>query len=534
MPDGRLGPDEVYWSCEKGLEDDMRVHSGQLHSLQESRRGFTPSPAWDQAIVLSNRGPVSQERGTDGSLRSRRSSGGLVTALEPLVQACAGTWVSCGTQACETAIDAESVFDVRCATSRYRLRHVGLSAGDYRGYYYGFANEGLWPLCHSVRVQPVFRPSDFLAYRSANRRFAAAVADEATCPAPLLLVQDYHFGLAPRELRYRLPAATIVSFWHIPWPPPHVLRVCPWAREMVDGLLASDIAGFQTPGDCTNFINAAERMLGANVDPSSGTVRYRGRQTRVGAYPVGVEWNNEIVRATPEAAVCHERVRRELGLAANVMLGVGVDRLDYTKGINEKFLAIERLLEQRPVLRSRFVFVQVAEPSRECLSEYRSAREQIVATARRVNERFGNESHRPILLRESHHAPEEVYRLYRAADVCHVGSLRDGMNLVAKEFVCARDDEHGVLVLSDRTGAALQLRDALLINPWSIESSASALWKALTMADTEQVNRMRRLRLSVADADAGCWARRLLADAESMRSTGCMVETRLPVTQLSA
>jgi trehalose 6-phosphate synthase len=414
---------------------------------------------------------------------------------------------------------------------RYRLRHVCLSENEYRGYYAGFANEGLWPLCHAVRVQPVFRPTDFFAYRSVNRRFADAVADEARCVAPLVLVQDYHFGLAPRELRYRLSAATIVSFWHIPWPPLHVLRMCPWARELVDGLLASDIAGFQTPGDCTNFLDAAERILGAHVDHSTGTVHYRERTTRVGAYPVGVEWNNAVVRATPPAPVCREQVRRALALPTDVMLGVGIDRLDYTKGINEKFLAIERLLEQQPALRGRFVFVQVAEPSREQLSEYRSAREQLVATARRVNERFGDRLHGPIVLRESHHRPEEVYRLYRAADFCHVGSLRDGMNLVAKEFVCARDDEHGVLVLSECTGAALQLRDALLINPWSAESSSHAMWTALTMPADEQVKRMRRLRLSVAGADAGCWARRLLADADSVQRTAVSV---VATAQLSA
>ena len=370
----------------------MRVQSGQMHSPQESRGGLTPSPVWNQAIVLSNRGPFSLERGTDGSLRSRRSSGGLVTALEPLVQACSGTWVVCGMQSGDAGSEPAGGFDVRCATSRYRLRQVCLSAEEYQGDYYGFANEGLWPLCHAVRVQPVFRPTDFFAYRSANRRFAAAVADEATCSAPLLLVQDYHFGLVPRELRFRLPAATIVSFWHIPWPPLHVLRICPWARELVDGLLATDIAGFQTTDDSTNFLTAVERILGGDVNHSSGTVLYRGRQTRVGAYPVGVEWNNETVRATPPAAVCRACVRGELELAADITLGVGIDRLDYTKGINEKFLAIERLLEQHSGLRGRFAFVQVAEPSRDCLPEYRSAREQLVATAKRVNERFGDGS----------------------------------------------------------------------------------------------------------------------------------------------
>jgi trehalose-6-phosphate synthase len=516
------------------LEDDMRVHSGQMHSPQESRRGLIPSPSWHQAIVLSNRGPVSQERGTDGTLRSRRSSGGLVTALEPLARTCSATWVACGSQAAETVAATGGGLDVRSATPRYRVRHVCLSTEEFQGYYSGFANEGLWPLCHAVRVQPVFRLTDFLAYRSANRRFAAAVADEATCADPLILVQDYHFGLAPRELRSRLPAATIVSFWHIPWPALHILRGCPWARELVDGLLASDIAGFQTPSDRTNFLNAVERIFGAEVDYSSGNVLYRGRLTRVGAYPVGVEWNNEVVCATPPAAICREQIRRELGLPSDVMLGVGVDRLDYTKGINEKFRAIERLLEQQPASRERFVFLQVAEPSRDHLPEYQSAREQLVATARRVNERFGNGSHAPILLRESHHTPEEVYRLYRAADFCHVGSLRDGMNLVAKEFVCARDDEHGVLVLSDCTGAALQLRDALLINPWSVESSSDAMWKALTMPESEQAKRMRRLRLSVAGADAACWGRRLLAEADSVRGTGVAADTRAPAEQLSA
>jgi trehalose 6-phosphate synthase len=414
------------------------------------------------------------------------------------------------------------------------VRYVCLTDSDYRGYYYGFANEGLWPLCHGVGVQPVFRSGDFLAYQSANTRFAAAVADEATCPNPLVLVQDYHFALAPRELRHRLPDATIVTFWHIPWPAPHVLRVCPWSRDILHGLLGSDIAGFQTPADCTNFFQAVESMLGASVDRGTGVVTYRGRQTRVDAYPVGVEWNNEVVHATPPVPVCRERVRRDLELSADVMLGVGIDRLDYTKGINQKFLAIERLLEQQPDLRGRFAFVQVAEPSRESLPDYRSARDQLVATARRVNERFGGGANGPILLRESHHEPAEVYRLYRAADVCYVGSLRDGMNLVAKEFVCARDDEHGVLVLSDRAGAALQLRDALLINPWSVESAVGAIAKALTMSEREQVHRMRRMRLSVAGADARCWARRLLADARSVQTAEFPAGSIAPAVPLSA
>jgi trehalose 6-phosphate synthase len=379
-----------------------------------------------------------------------------------------------------------------------------------------------------VGVQPVFRTHDFLTYRSANARFATATADEATCAAPLLLVQDYHFALAPRELRHRLPLSTIVTFWHIPWPPLHVLRVCPWARDLVYGLLGSDIVGFQTPLDCENFLTSVEKILGSDIDRVSGTVMHRGQRTQVRSYPVGIEWNNEIVRAAPPVSVCRDQVRRDLALTADVRLGVGVDRLDYTKGINEKLLAIERVLEQHPELRGRFTFVQVAEPSRECLPEYRSAREQIRATAQRVNERFAGGENQPILLRESHHEPAEVYQLYRAADFCHVGSLRDGMNLVAKEFVCARDDERGVLVLSHCTGAALQLPEALQINPWAAESSADAIAQALTMPELEQASRMRAMRRTVSTSDAGWWARQLLADAVSARKTEVRLERRTP------
>ena len=513
----------------------MRSYALQMQSPEESRSRPTPWPTWDQAIVLSNRGPISQERGADGSIRSRRSSGGLVTALEPLVHACSATWVACGARAGDLASTTVGDLDVRSATSRYRLRHVCLSESEYRGYYYGFANEGLWPLCHALRVQPIFRSSDFRAYTSANIRFAAAVADEATCATPLLLVQDYHFALAPRELRHRLPLSTIVTFWHIPWPPLHVLRVCPWAREVIEGLLGSDIAGFQTPADCANFLKAVELTLGAEVDRDSGLVRHRGRHTQVRAYPVGVEWNNDVARATPPAHVCREHVARELGLPANVTLGIGIDRLDYTKGINEKFLAIERVLEQHHDLRGRLIFVQVAEPSRDCLPEYRNAREQLHATAARVNARFGRNGILPIVLRESHHEPEDVYRLYRAADFCYVGSLRDGMNLVAKEFVNARDDERGVLILSQATGAALQLREALLINPWSLESSADAIVQAMNMPEAEQTNRMRMLRQTVAGSDVEWWARGLLTDAASVHAAD---QTTAPITspavQLSA
>jgi trehalose 6-phosphate synthase len=361
-------------------------------------------------------------------------------------------------------------------------------------------------------------------YQLANARFASAVDEEAEGASPLVLVQDYHFALAPRILRSRLPSSTVVAFWHIPWPRPRVFKVCPWRHEVLDGLLGSDIVGFQTREDCEKFLDTIESTLPAHIDRGQSVVTFRGHSTQVRAYPVGVEWTNPFVRTTPAAKACRARVCRDLQLPAGVRVGVGVDRLDYTKGINEKFLAIERLLEMHAEFRGRFVFVQIAEPSRECLPAYRTARAQIVETTERVNRRFGTDLYRPIVLLEAHHEPAEVYRLYRAADVCYVGSLHDGMNLVAKEFVCARGDERGVLILSQFTGAAQQLGAALVVNPYAVDESAEVLAQALCMSDEEQSKRMRRMRRVVERFDASWWADRLLHDALAVKSTG---DTRL-------
>ena len=325
--------------------------------------------------MLANRAPFTHERTGDGGVSLKRSASGLVTALEPLVEACSGIWVAHGAGNADTACaDDRGGLDVPPANPQYRLRYVWLPDHEHRGYYYGFANEGLWPLCHSVHVQPVFRSTDFRMYQLANARFAAAVCEEAEGTSPLVLVQDYHFALAPRILRSRLPLSTVVAFWHIPWPYPRVFKVCPWGQEVLDGLLGSDIVGFQTREDCANFLDTIESTLPADVDRSQNVVTFRGHSTQVRAYPVGVEWANPFVRATPAAKACRARVCRDLQLPAGVRVGVGVDRLDYTKGINEKFLAIERLLEMHPEFRGRFVFVQIAEPSRECLPAYRTAR----------------------------------------------------------------------------------------------------------------------------------------------------------------
>jgi trehalose 6-phosphate synthase len=498
------------------------------NKLQFVKRKTSRSSTGRRVIVLANRAPFKHERTGAGHILVTRSASGLVTALEPLLEACSGTWVAHGSGSADAAVvDDRRGLDVPPARPQYRLRYVWLSEDEHSGYYYGFANEGLWPLCHDVDVPPVFRPADFLTYQAVNIKFAAAVAEEANGGSPVVLVQDYHFALAPLVLRQRLPSSTILAFWHIPWPRPREFRACPWATELLEGLLASSIVGFQTREDCLNFLGCVEATLDADVDVPKSTVTYRRHSTIVRAYPVGVDWANEALRMAPSPAACRARLCDDLRLPSNVFLGVGVDRLDYTKGINEKFLAIERLLEARPELRERFVFLQIAEPSRSSLPAYRAARAQIRDTSGRVNRRFGTSSYQPIHLLEAHHEPADVYQFYRAADLCYVGSLHDGMNLVAKEFVAARDDERGVLVLSESAGAAQQLRAALMVNPYDVDRSAAALDRAVEMPVAEQSKRMKLLRTNVETFSASWWAHRLLGDAMSRGRGDLDVRTNL-------
>jgi trehalose 6-phosphate synthase len=482
---------------------------------RSGREGLLPHLPLEsrRVIVLANRAPYQHDYAPDGRVMLTRAASGLVTALEPLVAACSGTWVA---HASGTADDCLVAKRTLPSEIRYRLRYVRLDPDQHRGYYYGFANEALWPLCHSVSVAPVFRSNDYRDYDAANSHFAAAVAQEAAGGSPLVLVQDYHFALAPRYLRKRLPASTIAGFWHIPWPHARVFRTCPWHRELLTGILGNDLIGFQTEEHAANFVDCVRSLLRADVD-AHGTIHYCRHTTRVGVYPVGVDANAGPLWATPAASVCRARVLHDFDLPDSSYIGLGVDRMDYTKGIHEKLLAVERVLEHDPSLRGRFAFIQIAEPSRDCLPAYRDERARIRETTARVNGRFGTTSYTPIRLLEAHHDADEVYRLYRAADLCYVGSLDDGMNLVAKEFVAARNDERGVLVLSEFAGAAQQLRTALLINPYALDDTAAILAKAVRMPETEQRGRMRLLRASVRTCDARWWASRFLADAYSTR-----------------
>ena len=309
----------------------------------------------------------------------------------------------------------------------------------------------------------------------------------------------------------------MITFWHIPWPNAEHFGICPWRKEILDGILGSSILGFHTQFHCNNFIDSVDRYLESRIDREHNAIIQSGRSTLVRAYPISIEWPVHWLNDLPSVADCRAGVRAELGLAPDVLFGIGVDRLDYTKGVEERLLAVERLLEQKPELVGRFTFVQIAAPSRMEIERYRALNESATMLTDRINERFARNGWRPIVLLRTHHEPSEIFRYYRAADVCYVSSLHDGMNLVAKEFIAAREDEQGVLVLSQFTGAARELTEALIVNPYDIDQASAALAAALTMKTDEQRARMRAMRAFVAEFNVYRWAGRMLTDAARLR-----------------
>jgi trehalose 6-phosphate synthase len=479
----------------------------------------------EKVIVLANREPYIHQRNKSGAIEVVHPASGLVTAVEPVLRACSGVWVAHGSGSADReSVDRRDRVRVPPGEESYSLRRVWLSPEEERGYYYGFSNEGLWPLCHLAHMRPIFRADDYATYVAVNRKFAEAVCKEADSDDPVVLVQDYHFALAPKLIRERLPRATVITFWHIPWPNSERLGICPWRAEILEGLLGSSILGFQTQLYCNNFLDSVDRHLEARIDREQSAVIQHGQPTMVRPYPISIAWPNEWVQQAPAVEECRRSVFAELGLRQDAILGVGVDRLDYTKGIEERFLAVERLLERFPAYVGRFVFVQLAAPSRSLIEHYRQLDQAVEEAAARINKRFGGGSYKPIHLLRTHHEPPTVFRFYRAADLCYVSSLHDGMNLVAKEFVAARDDEQGVLLLSQFTGAARELAEALVVNPYDLEEASTALATAITMSHEEQRDRIHAMRAFLAEFNVYRWAGGMLMDAARLRKKASMLD----------
>jgi alpha,alpha-trehalose-phosphate synthase [UDP-forming] len=470
-------------------------------------------------FVLSNREPYMHvHRGK--SVEPIVPASGLVTALEPVLRACDGTWIAHGSgDADAEVVDQNDRLRVPPEDQRYTLRRVWLSKEEEEGYYYGFANEGLWPLCHIAHTRPLFRASDWEHYQKVNRKFAGALLEEMDdVEQPVILVQDYHFALVPRLIKEKRPDARVAIFWHIPWPNPEAFGICPWQRHLLDGLLGADLIGLHVQSHCNNFLQTVDRALESRIDWEHFSAKRLEHLTMVRPFPISVDFDEFTAKLREASDPYTERAAllKEQSVEA-IFMGVGVDRLDYTKGILERFLAIERLMERRPEYQGQFTFVQIGAPSRTHIKRYHDFLGEVEAEADRINWRFRNSRWKPIVFLKRQHSHREIQRYYQAADLCLVTSLHDGMNLVAKEFLAARNDEQGALILSRFTGAARELRDALLVNPYDIDQTAETIRVALEMDSEEKKQRMQRMRKIVREQNVYRWAGDLIGELCDIR-----------------
>jgi trehalose 6-phosphate synthase len=471
-------------------------------------------------LVVSNREPYIHQR-NGREIEVFIPASGLVTALEPVLYACDGTWIAHGSGSADSEVtDGRDRLRVPPEDPRYTLRRVWLTKEEEEGYYYGFANEGLWPLCHIAHTRPLFRAGDWQHYQNVNRKFTTAVLEEIENVAkPVVLVQDYHFALVPRLIKEKRPDARVAIFWHIPWPNPEAFGICPWQRQLVDGLLGADLIGFHVQSHCNNFLQTVDRVVESRVDWEHFSVLRQDHRTIVHPFPISVAFGEDDAADNNNNGSGYlERttLMRGLGVEATFM-GIGVDRVDYTKGILERFLAIERFLEKYPTYQGKFTFVQIGAPSRTHIKRYHDLFAEVEAEAERINWRFQGGKWKPIVLLTRQHSHQEIEPYYRAADLCLVTSLHDGMNLVAKEFLAARRDERGVLILSQFTGAARELRDALLVNPYDIDQTAEAIRAALEMEPEEKQLRVQRMRKVIKEHNIYRWAGNLITELCEVR-----------------
>lgn len=491
-------------------EFNMAWTKERLEAIAGTRLGSA------KLIVVSNREPYIHRTLPGGGVECIRPAGGLTTALDPVMRACGGVWVAHGSgNADRLTADKHGHIGVPPGDPTYLLRRVWLTSEDEAGYYYGFSNGSLWPLCHQVYCRPSFSPDHWEAYKRVNEQFAAAVLEEAGTGPAVVFVQDYHFALLPKLLKAARPDLVVAHFWHIPWPNPETFRVCPWAAEILQGMLGNDLLSFHTQYHCNNFLETVDRTLECRLDREHFGVTSGGRHCRVRPFPISVDpelaetylgddWEQQAVA-----------LRKRHGLGDLPVL-VGVDRVDYTKGIPERLAAVNRLMDRHPEWKGRFHFVQVGAPSRTDLPEYRDLNTQIAELTETINLKHGTPDWKPIVFLNEHYGLEDITLLYRMAAGCVVSCLHDGMNLVAKEFVTSRPDESGVLVLSRFTGAARELTDAVLVNPFDVDELADALLTSLTMPAEEQRRRMRRMRKQVEDHNIYRWAGMLLSEAAKL------------------
>lgn len=464
-----------------------------------------------QLIVVANREPYIH-RHAGKRIECIFPASGMATALDPILRACGGIWIGHGSgdADCET-VDAHNHVQVPPDDPQYTLRRVWLTKEQEEGYYYGLANEGLWPLCHIAFTRPIFKQPDWETYRHVNSLFAEAVLEEAGNTPTFVFIQDFHFALLPRLLKKANPKLIVAHFWHIPWPNRETFRAFPWKDELLDGLLGNDLLGFHLRYHCQNFLDTVDRGLEAKVDQERSEITRMGKVTVIRPFPISIDFDHHVtMAASPKVESYMDGWRVQLGLQ-DQFVGIGIDRIDYTKGIPDRLRALDRFLEKNPTYRKKLVFVQVGVPSRSHIPKYKMLDGEIEKLVDEINWRWSEASWKPIVFLKQHYGQAELAALHRLAHFCIVSSLHDGLNLVAKEFVSSRFDGDGMLILSHFTGAARELTDALLVNPFAIEEMADAIRKALEMPAAERRKRMKKMRDAVANNNIYRWAGKVLS-----------------------
>jgi len=500
-------------------EARLRVEGESLWTSQRLKEHVRVELSGKNLFIVSNREPY-MHMGNGNAIECIVPAGGLVTALDPILRACGGIWIAHGSGTADReTVDARNHVHVPPDEPTYTLRRVFLSKEEEQGYYYGFSNEGIWPLCHITHTRPSFGLQDWIKYQQVNQKFAEALLEEiAGEEAPLVLIQDYHFALLPLLIKAKRPDARVAIFWHIPWPNPEVFGICPWKQELLLGLLGADLIGFHIQFHCNNFLETVDRFLESKINWDQFSVERHGQSTMVRPFPISVA--HPLETESIEKRFLHidnkETLLKRAGISARYM-AIGVDRIDYTKGIIERFKAVQRFLEKYPDYVGQFTFVELGAPSRTHIKRYHDLLAELDETVDRINWSFQAKNWKPIVFLKAHHTHETIGEYYRAADICMVTSLHDGMNLVSKEFIATRTDGDGVLILSQFAGASRELPDALIVNPYDIEEMAETIHRAITMDKSERRERMRELRAVVKERNVYRWAANIVTTLSHLR-----------------
>lgn len=501
-------------------EAHVRLQKEDLWTEAKLRDLIRAKLGENSLYVVSNREPYMHVADEPSALpKCIRPASGVVTAIDPILRACGGTWIAHGSgNADKKFVNSKNKLGVPPDDNRYILKRVWLSKEEEDGYYYGFANEGLWPLCHNTHTRPIFREDDWQAYKKVNQKFADSVLEELPVKSPFVFIQDYHFTLLPKMIKEKRPDATVALFWHIPWPTAESFSICPYQEEILDGMLGCDLIGFHVQNHCNNFLDTANRLLESRVDTEKFSVVRFGKETFVRSFPISVEGHLDRTDAAGALGRQIEQLKKEFELEDKIV-GVGVERIDYTKGIIERVLAIDRFLEKYPQYKKKFVFIQLAAPSRTHIKRYHDLIAEIDELVEQKNWKYREDSWKPIIYLRKHFSADEITPFYRMGDFCIVSSLHDGMNLVAKEYVAAKADLNGALILSQFTGAARELTDAILINPYSIEEFSDSIKLAIEMPQGEKKRRMENMRKVVSENNVYRWAANIITELTALKKT---------------